>query len=240
MADPLTGVTAAILAGGMGTRLRPVVGELPKVLAPVHGRPWLAFLLDRLAAAGLREVILLTGRGAEQVRAGLGDSHGELRLRYAAEPESLGTAGALRHALPLLAAPQVLLLNGDSYVEADLSAFLAFHRRRPTAASLVMANVTDAARYGRLEVAPDGRVLRFREKDSAGPGWINAGAYLLDRRLVESIPAGRAVSLEREMLPRWLAGAGLAAFPGRRFLDIGTPESYAEAEAFFHSPALAS
>jgi D-glycero-alpha-D-manno-heptose 1-phosphate guanylyltransferase len=240
MANRLKGVTAAVLAGGLGTRLRPVVGELPKVLAPVRGRPWLAFLLDQLADAGLREVILLTGRGAEQVRAALGDAHGELHLRYATEPGPLGTAGALRHALPLLAAPQVLLLNGDSYADVDLSAFLAFHRRRPTAASLVMARVTDAARYGRLEVAPDGRVLRFREKGGASPGWVNAGVYLLDRRLIESIPAGRAVSLEREMLPRWLTGADLAAFPGGRFLDIGMPESYAEAEAFFRRPALAS
>src|SRR5262245_10496179 len=141
MTSNLSSVTAAILAGGLGTRLRPVVGELPKVLAPVHGRPWLAFLLDQLASAGLHEVFLLTGRGTEQVRAALGESHGGVRLRYSTEPEPLGTAGALRYALHLLTSPQVLLLNGDSFTEVDLTAFLDFHRRRPGAASLVLAHV---------------------------------------------------------------------------------------------------
>jgi NDP-sugar pyrophosphorylase family protein len=236
MAQGLANVTAAILAGGLGTRLRPVLADRPKVLAPVRGRPWITFLLDQLAEAGWREAVLLAGHRTEQVRAVLGSCHGGLHLRYAAEPEPLGTAGALRHALPLLHSSQVLLLNGDSYAEVDLTAFLAFHRRRPTAGSLVLAHVADAARFGRVAADADGRILNFTEKQAAGPSWINAGVYLLDRHLLATIPVGRPVSLEREMFPRWLVGAGLSGFRGAgRFLDIGTPESYAAAEEFFRT-----
>ena len=121
-------VTAAILAGGLGTRLRPAVADRPKVLAPVGGRPYLTYLLDQLAGAGVREVVLLTGYAADEVRDALGDRYGRMRLRYSVEPAPLGTAGALRLALPLLAAPAVLLLNGDSYCDADLGAFRRSHR----------------------------------------------------------------------------------------------------------------
>src|SRR5688500_791882 len=112
MAASLSGVTGAILAGGLGTRLRPVISDRPKVLADVHGRPYLTYLLDQLSDAGVREVVLLTGHGAGLVRSALGDAHGGLLLRYSPEPAPLGTAGALRLALPLLSSPAVLLLNG--------------------------------------------------------------------------------------------------------------------------------
>src|SRR5437879_601155 len=110
-------VTAAILAGGLGTRLRSVIADRPKVLAPVGGRPYLTYLLDQLAKAAVREVVLLTGYGAEQVRDALGATYAGMRLVHAAEPAPLGTAGALRHALPHLRSPAVLLMNGDSYCD---------------------------------------------------------------------------------------------------------------------------
>jgi NDP-sugar pyrophosphorylase family protein len=230
-------VTAAILAGGRGTRLRPAVADRPKVLAPVGGRPYLTYLLNQLDSAGAREVVLLTGYAAEEVRDALGDRCGRMRLRYSAEPEPLGTAGALRLALPHLTAPAVLLLNGDSYCDVDLSAFLRSHRG---GASLVLAHAADVSRFGQVRVGPGGRVVHFGEKRMArGPGWINAGIYLFDRALVESIPPHRPASLERDLLPGWVADGHVRAFRcGGRFLDIGTPESYAQAESFFRaSPA---
>jgi NDP-sugar pyrophosphorylase family protein len=228
-------VTAAILAGGLGTRLRSVVAGRPKVLASVGGRPYLTHLLDQLAAASVREVVLLTGHAAEQVRDTLGESHAGLRLVYSAEPAPLGTGGALRNALPHLSAQTVLLLNGDSYCDVDLAALVQFHRAESAEASLVLVRVPDASRFGQVRMGRTGRVLRFEEKgETQVSGWINAGVYLIDRALVAEVPPGRAMSLERDLLPGWVAERRVRGYRcDGRFLDIGTPESYAEAEEFF-------
>jgi D-glycero-alpha-D-manno-heptose 1-phosphate guanylyltransferase len=234
-------LTAAILCGGLGTRLRPAVADRPKALAPVRGRPFLTFLLDRLAAASVGEVVLLTGYRADQVYDALGHTYAGMGLLYSEEPAPLGTAGAVRHALPCLSGRTVLLLNGDSYCDVDLGAFAAFHRRHAADASLVLAPARDASRFGRVRTGPAGRVTHFEEKGSApGAGWVNAGVYLFDRRLIEDLPPGRPASLERDVFSGWAGGGRLHGFRCRgRFLDIGTPESYAEAERFF-APAEAA
>jgi NDP-sugar pyrophosphorylase family protein len=241
MAGSLADVTAAVLAGGLGTRLRAAVADRPKVLAPVHGRPYLAYLLDQLAAAGVRAAVLLTGYQAGRVRSAFGDAHAGMRLAYSPEPVPLGTAGALRHALPLLSSPTVLVMNGDSYCDVALPDFADFHRRQAAEVSLVLARVEDGARFGSVRLTPEGRVLRFEEKQAgAGASWINAGVYLLDRALVDEIPAGRPVSLEREMFPAWAGRGRCHGYRSAgRFLDIGTPASYAEAEAFFPAGSCA-
>jgi NDP-sugar pyrophosphorylase family protein len=191
------------------------------------------YLLDRLAAAGLRDVVLLTGYRAEQVRAALGETYAGLRLHHAPEPEPLGTGGALRRVLGRLASPRVLVLNGDSLADVNLGALEDFHHERGAAGSLVLAWADDTARYGTVDVAPDGRITGFAEKRAGGAGWINAGVYLFERELIEAIPAGRFVSLERELFPQWADSGGLYGFCCRTsFLDIGTPESYAQAEVF--------
>ena len=241
MTDPNLGaIPALVLAGGLGTRLRPALDRLPKVLAPVHGRPFLARILAQLAAAGTREVWLCTGHGADQVAAAFGDTYGPLRLCYAREPAPLGTGGALGRAAALCGAELVLALNGDSFCEADLAAFLDWHRRRRAAASLVCTRIPDCSRYGRVGLATDGAVRHFEEKTTRPePGWINAGIYLIASRLLKLIPADRAVSLERDLFPAWI-GDGLYGWTGGgRFLDIGTPLAYAAATAFFAPPGPA-
>ena len=229
-------LTVAILAGGLGTRLWPAVGDRPKVLAPVHHRPYLTYLLDRLAGASIRDVVLLTGYRAEQVARALGTTYRGMKLIYVPEPSPLGTGGAVRGALPRLASPLILLMNGDSFCEVDLAAFREFHRRKGADVSLVLAKVADASRFGRVQLRRGGQVLRFGEKEPGRTGgWINAGIYLLRRSLIERIPDGRPLSLERDLFPHWLAG-GLRVYgyrSGGRFIDIGTPESFAEAETFF-------
>ncbi|MBN9518511.1 nucleotidyltransferase family protein [bacterium] len=236
MINFLDGVTAAILAGGLGTRLRSVVADRPKVLAPVAGRPYLTHLLDQLFTAGAGDVVLLTGYGADQVRAAFGDGYRGMTLRYSVEPEPLGTGGAVRHALDLFAG-DVLLMNGDSYCAIDLAGLVATARHTGQV-GVALAHVDDVSRYGTVGIGPTGRVTAFAEKGGAsGAGWINAGVYLIPRGCVADIPAGRAVSLEREVLPRWVADPGIRGVPGGRFIDIGTPESFAEAEAFFAPPA---
>ncbi|HEY7326870.1 MAG TPA: nucleotidyltransferase family protein [Gemmataceae bacterium] len=235
MSQRLADVTAAILAGGLGTRLRSRIADRPKVLAPVGGQPYLAYLLDQVADAGVRTVVLLTGYLADQIRSTFGDRYRGLRLMYSPEPSPLGTAGAVRLALPYLTSSTILLLNGDSYCAASLPEFWEYHQRQAADLSLVLTEVEDCSRYGCVHRGSDGRVSRFEEKNSAGgAGWVNAGIYLMNRSLIEEIPVDVPMSLERDMCPLWADGKRCFGFPSQgRFLDIGTPESYAQAEAFF-------
>jgi NDP-sugar pyrophosphorylase family protein len=231
-------ISVVILAGGMGTRLRSVVADRPKVLAQVAGRPFLAHLLDQLAAAGVRSALLCTGYRAEAVVEQFGATYRSLALTYSQETVPLGTGGALGHARPHLHSDPVLVLNGDSYCAADLAAFLDWHYRSQAQASLLLTEVADTSRYGRVEVDGAGSVLGFAEKAvGSGPGWINAGVYLLSQPFLEALPEGRPLSLEREVFPSWV-GRGLTAYrsPGW-FIDIGTPESYARAEQLFTARA---
>lgn len=235
MAGPdLGSATAAILAGGLGTRLRPSVSDRPKVLARVRGRPYLAYLLDQLTGAGIRHVVLCTGYLGELVEEELGDAYGPARLEYSREEVRLGTGGALRLALERFLSDPVLVLNGDSYCDVDLAALWAAHRERAPAGTLSLVRVPDTARFGRVDLAEDGLLTAFQEKgEASGAGWINAGVYLLGKELLASIPTGRDVSLERDVLPAWIR-KGLLGFPVEgRFLDIGTPQSYTRAERFF-------
>lgn len=245
MSDALGRIDAFVLAGGLGTRLSKAVPDHQKVVAPVAGRSVLAQVLDQLADAGIRRAVVGVGHLASQVRASLGESHGPIALAYSEEAEPLGTAGALRHARDLLASDPVLVLNGDSYVEVNLAAFLAWHRARRAAASILLTTVPDPGRYGTVEADPGGRVIAFREKAPADPAqaegkrsapvWISAGVYLLSRAVIEGLAQRAPSSLERDVFP-FLVGAGLYAYQGGgRFIDIGTPESYAEAQEFFAS-----
>jgi NDP-sugar pyrophosphorylase family protein len=234
MAGNPLGVSAAILAGGLGTRLRPVVVDRPKVLAPVHGRPYLTILFNQLAAAAIEEVTLLTGFEGRQVRETLGETNAGMRLSYSEEPFPLGTAGAVRWALPKLAGPTILLLNGDSYCAVDFGAFRDFHEQTTAEVSLVLARIPRATRYGCVLADDYGHVKDFAEKAAVSTDWVNAGIYLLERSVLEQIPVGQPLSLEREVLPEWVSRGRVFGFRcGGGFLDIGTPESYAKAAGFF-------
>jgi NDP-sugar pyrophosphorylase family protein len=232
--DPWGDVTAVILAGGLGTRLQPVVGDRPKGLAAVAGRPFLAHLMDQLCSQGIRRVVVSTGHGAGQIREALGGAFGGMSVGYSHETQPLGRGGALQLAALGIASPTLLVLNGDSFCRADLTAFLQDFRRHDRKPALLLVRMPDVSRYGRVECDAAGAIRRFEEKAAAsGAGWINAGVYLVDRALAAGIPAGRAVSLEREVFPTWIA-SGLRGYPcDAAFLDIGTPESYARAADFF-------
>lgn len=227
-------VTTLILAGGLGTRLRPIIMDRPKVLAPIHGRPYLAYLLDQLHSAGVERAIICTGYMGERVQQTFGESYRGLRLDYATESTPMGTGGALRLAVPKLGYDVAMVFNGDSFVDVDLHALRQFHLRHGSAISMVLSQVKDSRRYGMVTLSCDDRVQEFQEKGSeGGEGWINAGVYLMQRSVLESAPTDTPSSLERDILPRYL-GAGLMGFRCHgKFLDIGTPDSYAEASAFF-------
>ena len=234
MSSDLSQTTGVILAGGLGTRLRAAVADRPKVLAEVNGRPFLAHLLDQMGAAGIRRAVLCTGYLGEQVEEAFGDTHGDIQLAYSREDAPLGTAGALRLALELMGSDPVLAINGDSYMDADLQAMADTHRASGANSTILLTEVPDVARYGKVLLDSGGALTSFEEKGGdRAPGWINAGLYLLSQEVLESIPTGRSVSLEKEILPSWI-GRGLFGCQQRgRFIDIGTPESYAEAAAFF-------
>lgn len=226
--------TAIILAGGLGTRLRAVVHDRPKVLAEIRGRPFLAYLLKSLVVAGVRHAVLCTGYLGEQLKSTFAHAYQGMRLVYSHELSPLGTGGAVRAAISHVASDPVLVMNGDSYCETDFSALWNWHNSRAAEATLVATHVPDTARYGRVFLDDQGVVTAFQEKGrNSGPGWINAGVYLIGRRLLSTIPADRAISLERDIFPTWI-GQGLYGYAGQgRFLDIGTPETYAAAEEFF-------
>jgi NDP-sugar pyrophosphorylase family protein len=235
MTTSLEAVTGVVLAGGFGTRLQKVVKDRPKALAEVSGRPFLAYLLEKLQVAGIRKTVLCTGYLAAQIEAAFGERFGEMTLTYSMEYSPLGTAGAIAHALPHITSDIALVANGDCFFEANLNDMLSWHESRRANATILLTNVPDVSRFGRVETDPTGMVGAFKEKGGSGPGWINAGVYLIKRSMIETIPKGREVSIEKEVFPSWV-GKGLCAWQGDGdFLDIGTVESYARAGTFVSS-----
>jgi histidinol-phosphate phosphatase family protein len=224
---------AIVLCGGLGTRLRGTLGERPKAMAIVEGRPFLEWLLLVLAGQGVRHAILAVGHGADVIRRHFrnGQVFG-IELSFSFEVEALGTGGAARLAAQATRGSEVPVLNGDSYCRFDLAKMSRLHRATAAKATLWLQRVDRADRFGSVVTDRDGAVTAFLEK-VAGAGMISAGVYLMDRDLLAQIPEGRSVSIEREIFPG-LVGGGLYALAGDGpFVDIGTPESLAEAERLF-------
>lgn len=220
---------AVILLGGLGTRLLPLTARTPKPLLPFLHRPFIAHQLDLLKKCGVREVVLALGHKAAHFRRYLGDGRRfGLRFRYSIEKKPLGTGGAIRQTLHFWDGP-AFVLNGDIFARFNLPAMVLAHRRARAEGSIALVRVKDARAYGLVEAEKNGRLLGFREKPPRRvPGWVNAGAYLLSPGLIEGIPSGRAVSVEREVFPGLLRqGHRLQAFRHRGYWsDIGTLESY--------------
>ncbi|MFB2936494.1 nucleotidyltransferase family protein [Aerosakkonemataceae cyanobacterium BLCC-F154] len=230
----LAGVTATILAGGLGTRLRSVVVDRPKTLAKIGDRPFLTYLLEKLAATEIKNVVLCIGYLGEQIETIFGNSYKSLNLFYSQETSPLGTGGALRLALPLVKSDSILVMNGDSFCDASLSDFFSDYCQQKAEVSLLLTQVSDTSRYGQVKLDTNGKLISFAEKaNSSGSGWINAGIYLIKRQKVQEIPENRFVSLEKEMFPTWIESGIYGYQASGRFIDIGTPESYAQAENFF-------
>jgi mannose-1-phosphate guanylyltransferase len=228
-------VQAIVLVGGEGTRLRPLTSEVPKPAVTLVDRPFLAYVIEWLAAYGVTEIVLACGFLPDVLREALGDEerHAGVTITYVAEPEPLGTAGAIRFAAEALGdrlEDRFLALNGDVLADLDLSALVRAHGERDAGATIGLHPVDDSSAYGLVRCGEEGQVLEFLEKTGeAVPGEINAGAYVLERSVLDLIPAGRAVSIEREVFPR-LVDNGLCALllPGY-WMDIGTRERYLQA-----------
>lgn len=224
---------AIVLAGGLGTRLRTVVADLPKPMAPVAGRPFLAWILDRLADAGFRRAVLAVGYRYEVIRDHFGTGYRGVELVYSVEDAPLGTGGAMRLALEHVSGSPVFVLNGDTYLDVDYAAMSAAHAAQGVALSLAVAQVPDVGRYGSLLIEGD-RIRAFLEKGSHGPGYINAGVYLVDAAALADIPAGTPYSFEQDlMVPSVATLRPLAFRADGLFIDIGVPEDYERAQGLF-------
>jgi NDP-sugar pyrophosphorylase family protein len=229
---------AFVLAGGLGTRLKPRFGELPKGLAPIGGRPFLERQLALLAAAGVRSFVMCAGHGADAMRESLGDGASlGVSLEWSVESEPLGTAGALRHAARFVDGP-ALVVNGDTIAPCDPWALERERWEHGALGAVALYRVDDAQSRGRVEREPGGAVSRFVEKDPAfrGGAWVNGGVYAFSSRLwtvLERAPAG-ALSLERDVLPALAHEGALRGFEAEgEFWDIGTPEEWERAERRF-------
>jgi len=223
-----------ILAGGAGSRLQSAVSDRPKCLATVNRRPFLSYLLDQLKRADVANVILSTGYMAEQVEETFGLRYGPIRLHYSQEKTPLGTGGAVRRALASCVNEHVLVINGDSFLDFDWREFLTWFAPATMRLGMVVAWRDDCRRYGRVEIGGEGQVLAFKEKSEiAGAGWINAGIYLIERSLLAGFTTEDIFSLERDFFPAQIGRGFYARGFRNRFIDIGTPESYAAAGEFF-------
>jgi NDP-sugar pyrophosphorylase family protein len=230
-------VDAVVLVGGLGTRLRSVISDRPKPLAPVMGRPFLDLLLHQLATSGVvRSVVLAVGYRSNVIREAYSEGRRfGLPIALAEEEVPLGTAGAAANALPNVESADLLLLNGDSYIEADLGAHLARHRSSRAHATLMLTPTSFPDRFGTVEVDDHDRVISFREKTAGGPrpALINAGVYVFRRETLDRLPRHRALSLETDVLPGLAASRQLAASTCHgRFIDIGLPETYEAAQSY--------
>jgi D-glycero-alpha-D-manno-heptose 1-phosphate guanylyltransferase len=226
-------LAAVVLAGGMGTRLRTVVADRPKVLAPVAGRPFLTYLLDQIADAGIQRVMLSTGHLAEQFATVIGDRYRNIQIVYAHEEQPLGTGGAIRFACGFTDAEQILVMNGDSYCDANLSSYIDWHVDGRHDVSLMLAKVDDTSRYGMVEIETGGRITAFIEKRPENTaGYINAGVYLLRRTMLDQFPVGPS-SLERDVFPVWLRERTIMGWVTEgEFIDIGIPSDYERSHEF--------
>jgi len=233
-------VKAIILAGGAGTRLAQRLPQTAKAMAPIAGRPFLEYVLDRLVAGGIRDFIFALGYRAAAIREHFGGRYGEATIRYSIEEESLGTGGAVAQALRESDDELVLVHNGDSLVALDFSALLRWYGDDPADAGLVVAHTADASRFGAVRLDGD-RIVGFAEKTADGEGWINAGIYLLRADLFARCRLSGRFSLERDLLQRHCATLRLRAFATRAFfIDIGTAEDYERANRLLPLAAAAA
>lgn len=220
---------AIILAGGLGTRLKKVVPDLPKPMAPVAGRPFLEILLSMLASKGFTRVILSLGFMSEKISLHFGDSYLGMDLIYEVEGQPLGTGGAIRAALAQCEEDHAFIFNGDTYLELEVDELEKLWQESHNPV-IVVREVPDTTRFGRVEIS-DGRVIVFLEKGESGLGLINAGCYVLPKYALDEFPLGQPFSIETEFFIKNLQHIRFDGFITQgRFIDIGVPVDYSLAQ----------
>jgi D-glycero-alpha-D-manno-heptose 1-phosphate guanylyltransferase len=227
---------AIILAGGMGTRLRKVVPDVPKPLATVNNRPFLDILLKQLdSSACINKVVMAVGYKSGMIIDRYANSTDyNIEILFSIEKKLLGTGGAIKQAVSLTGSRDVLVLNGDSFIGIDLNDFIAFHKKKEAILTIALKQVIHAGRFGRVEMDKNNRIVFFKEKtDDKNPGLINAGMYILKRNVFDGIKEGAVLSMERDFFPA-LTGPRMLGYVAKGgFIDIGIPETYKLADKYF-------
>jgi D-glycero-alpha-D-manno-heptose 1-phosphate guanylyltransferase len=224
---------AIILAGGLGMRLRPLIADLPKPMAPINNKPFLAYLLDYLQSQQITHVTLSLGYQADIIREYFQTQYGAIKLEYAIETTPLGTGGAIVHTLQTVKdkSKPVFILNGDTFLKVNFKAMYGYHLQQAAAITMAVSHVDESARYGCLTVEND-RVIAFHEKGMSGPGLINAGVYLVNPLLLSQRKLNEAFSFEHDFLHALVHELMPSVFyTDNYFIDIGVPADYLRAQS---------
>ncbi len=220
-----------ILAGGLGSRLKSVIGDTPKAMALVDGRPFLYYLLHYLKKQGISKVLLSLGYQHQIIENAIAGKNFGLELKTNLETTPLGTGGAIRFGMEKLQGPQVLVMNGDSFFDFSLADFFSFHKKKQAACTLALKKMKQFDRYGSVETDETGRIFSFREKEYRETGWINTGVYLIDKaRFMQATEPG-PFSFETAYLEKQYKSEPIFGFQAEGyFIDIGVPQDYARAQ----------
>lgn len=225
---------AIILAGGFGTRLQQVVRDVPKPMAPVNGRPFLAYILDHLIVQGVTKLILSVGYKHEVIVGHFNNTYKNAKIFYSVETAPLGTGGAIKKALSLVEGENVLVVNGDTYLDSDLDGLFAYHVASGADLTMTLKPMRDFERYGSVSINVSNRVVAFEEKKYKEQGLINAGVYLLNKRLFEGCDLPNVFSFENDFLEKYYQTLQFKGFSvDAYFIDIGIPEDFAKSQDDF-------
>jgi len=229
---------AVILAGGLGTRLKSSVTDKPKSMVPVLGRPFLEYQIEQLEKYGVKEIVLCVAHLANQIKHHFkGGVEFNVNIQYATEKKLLGTGGALKNAEPYLDKATFLALNGDSYLEINLSDFFQYHKKRKSSGTIALTRVSKTEKYGLVKTGKGNKITEFLEKEEKGKPYstVNAGVYLFEPEVLSFIPPGQKISLERCILPLLLKKQVplFGCLCSGYFIDIGTPQRYIQIQKDF-------
>jgi len=231
----MNNITSLILSGGFGTRLKSVWSSAPKVMATVNGDYFLSYLLNQLVHANINNLILCVGYLSEQIELVYKNKYQNLKISYSNESNPLGTGGAVFNALPLINSKYVLVMNGDSYCNVNIQNFYSWHIQKNARASIVLTHSKEIKRYGQIDLNQDESIQAFYEKKQSkqSSGLINAGIYIFNVDLLKEISYKIPCSLEYDIFPKLIENNFYGYQTQTDFIDIGTPESYAQAKTFF-------
>lgn len=215
-----------ILAGGMGTRLKSVIDDVPKPMAPVGGKPFLEYIIHELALQGLNSIILSVGYKKEIIRSYFGNgSRLGVNIVYSVEEIPLGTGGAVREAMNIADSPHCLILNGDTFSQLDFLEMECFHVSNDCLATIGLMYKKNARRYGSVKINQRYEITDFQDKNKLEAGYVNCGAYIMDKEIINRMPTNR-FSLENELLPKLIGSGVLGFITAGAFIDIGIPSAY--------------
>jgi len=230
-------IDVIILAGGLGTRLKSILPDLPKALSPVNGRPFLDYLLAFLEESGqVNNVILALGNMADQIIEKYTNRHDyNFKILFSREETLLGTGGAIKMALQYSTTDDIMVLNGDSYVDVRMNDMIAFHREKNSSMTIIVKEIRNSGRYGLIKFDDNNRIISFNEKlTSTTESYVNTGIYLFKRDIFNNVEENRTISLEKELIPFFINNNDIYGFVTYgEFIDIGIPETYQIADKFF-------